>query len=94
MNPVYHVTWIGSGWAVQDRKSATISIPYATQGDAVVHAKECAVRDGSAQIIVHYKEGGVSSEFFYGREQRPALAFDDSSSKSLAASRTTHARKT
>ena len=57
-----------------------------TQAEAVMHAKQLARRDGSAQIIVHDEAGTVLSEFFYQRAERTALAYDDSS-PSLAASR-------
>ena len=86
MDGVYHVRWMGTGWEVQDRSGKSVSEPRMAQADAVVHAKELARRDGSAQIIVHDQTGTVVSEFFYQRAERGALAYDDAS-PSLAASR-------
>jgi len=86
MEGAYHVRWMGSGWDVQDRAGKSLSEPRMAQADAVMHAKQLAKRDGSAQIIVHDMTGTVVSEFFYQRGERAALAYDDSS-PSLAASR-------
>lgn len=85
--PVYRVRSIGAGgWEVFDRSGRAVSERMETQSDAVVHAKELARRDGSAQLIVHAKDGTIASEFFYQREERPALAGDDMT-RSMAASR-------
>ena len=86
MDNVYHVRWLGSGWQVCDRDDRVLSDPMQVQADAVVHAKELARRDGSAQIIVHDQAGSVLSEFFYQHNERGALAYDDTN-PSLAASR-------
>ncbi len=48
-----------------------------SQADAVAHAKELARRDGSGQIVVYNESGTVLSEFFYQREERSSLAYDD-----------------
>ena len=88
MDKVYHVRWVSSGWRVCD-EHATVSEPRYSQADAVMHAKELARRDGSAQIVVHDELGTVVSEFFYQREERKALDYDDAP-PSLAA---THADK-
>ncbi len=85
MDNVYHVRWLGSGWQVCDQNDRLLSEPTLAQADAVVHAKELARRDGSAQIVVHNEAGTVVSEFFYQRNDRQALAYDDTN-PSLAAS--------
>ena len=77
MDKVYHVRWISSGWHVCDKNDCTLSEPTYTQAAAVMRAKELARRDGSAQIIVHDEAGSVVSEFFYEREEREALAYDN-----------------
>jgi hypothetical protein len=82
---VYRVRSADGGWDVFDRGEHRVSERMRTQADAVAHAKELARRDGSAQIIVYDAHGGVASEFFYQREERPALAYDDSA-RSTAAS--------
>jgi hypothetical protein len=82
---VYRVRGADGGWVVFDRDEHIASERMRTQADAVAHAKELARRDGSAQIIVYDAHGGIASEFFYQREERPALAYDDSA-RSTAAS--------
>lgn len=77
--PVYRVRTLDGDWIVVDRDDRPVSDRMRTQTDAVVHAKELARRDGIAQIVVYDLEGQVMSEFFYEREERPALEFDDSS---------------
>ena len=77
MDNVYHVRWFGSFWQVCDGGGRTVSEPRFAQADAVMHAKELAKRDGVAQIVVHDEAGSVVSEFFYEREEREALAYDD-----------------
>jgi hypothetical protein len=82
--PVYHVHSIDGGWGVFDRRNRSVSEIMRTQADAVVHAKELARRDGSAQIVVHDAHGKVASEFFYQREERASLAYDDSAPTAAA----------
>lgn len=77
--PLYRVRSIDGDWVVVDRDDNRVSDRMRTQTDAVLHAKELARRDGIGQIVVHDLEGRVMSEFFYEREERPALEFDDSS---------------
>jgi hypothetical protein len=91
MDAVYHVRWMGSAWEVLDRRGRTVSEPRMAQADAVMHAKQLAKRDGSAQIIVHDMAGTVVSEFIYQRGERAALAYDDAP-PSLAASHPAHKR--
>jgi hypothetical protein len=86
MDNVYHVRWFGSGWRVCDEQDHALTEPTLAQADAVVHAKDLARRDGSAQIVVHDEAGSVVSEFFYQRAEREALAYD-ATNPSLAASR-------
>ena len=81
---VYRVRSSDGGWVVLDRDENIASERMRTQADAVAHAKELARRDGSAQIIVYDAHGGVASEFFYQREERPALAYDDSTRTTAA----------
>ncbi len=77
-DPVYRVRPIDGGWEVFDRHDHCVSERMFTQGDAVGHAKELARHDGSAQIIVYGDRGKVQSEFFYQREERASLGYDDS----------------
>jgi hypothetical protein len=82
--PVYRVRSVDGDWGVFDREDRPVSDRMRTQTDAVVHAKELARRDGIAQIIVYDLDGHVMSEFFYERNERPALEFDDSSPMTAA----------
>ncbi len=84
--PVYRIRPDGGGWEVLDREDRRVSESMRTQADAVAHAKELARRDGSAQILVHDDHGKIVSDFIYQQEERPSLAYDDSS-RSTAASR-------
>jgi hypothetical protein len=77
MSNVYHVRWYGSGWQVRDQHDRTLSRPSYCQADGVIRAKELARHDGSAEIVVHDERGTVTSDFFYGTEEREALAYDD-----------------
>jgi len=81
---VYRVRSADGGWEVFDRDDHSASERMRTQADAVAHAKELARRDGSAQIIVYDPDGNVVSEFFYQRDERPALAYDDSARTTAA----------
>ena len=81
---VYRIRSADGGWEVFDRDERRASERMRTQADAVAHAKELARRDGSAQIIVYDARGDVASEFFYQREERPALAYDDSARTTAA----------
>lgn len=87
--PVYSVRSIDGGWEVFDRDDRCVSERMRVQADAVAHAKELAVRDGSAQIIIHDEHGKVMSEFIYQREERPSLAYDDSTPMTAASHATT-----
>jgi hypothetical protein len=82
--PVYSVRSVDGGWQVLDRDGRRVSERMRVQADAVAHAKELARRDGSAQIIVHDDHGKIMSEFIYQREERPSLAYDDSSPMTAA----------
>ena len=82
--PVYSVRSVDGGWEVFDRDGHRVSDRMRVQADAVAHAKELARRDGSAQIIVHDAHGKVMSEFIYQREERPSLAYDDSTPMTAA----------
>jgi hypothetical protein len=82
--PIYRVRSADGGWEVFDRDDHSASERMRTQADAVAHAKELARRDGSAQIIVYDPQGNVVSEFFYQRDERPALAYDDSTRTTAA----------
>jgi hypothetical protein len=82
--PVYSVRSIDGGWEVFDREGRRASDRMRVQADAVAHAKELARRDGSAQVIVHDEHGKVMSEFIYQREERPSLAYDNSTPMTAA----------
>lgn len=75
--PIYRVRSVDGDWEVFDRAGRHVSERMRTQADAVAHSKELARRDGSAQIIVYDQHGNLASEFFYQREERPSLAYDD-----------------
>lgn len=92
-SPVYRVRNLDGDWMVFDREDRPASDRMLTQTDAVAHAKELARRDGIAQVIVYDLEGRVMSEFFYEREERPALEYDDSSPQMAAAHPTSAARR-
>jgi hypothetical protein len=83
-SPIYRVRCVDGGWEVFDRDERSVSEMMRTQADAVVHAKELARRDGSAQILVYDAHGKVASEFFYQRDERAALAYDDSAPMAAA----------
>ncbi len=82
----FHVRALDGGWCVFTRSGKAVSEPLRARADAVIHAKELARRAGIAQILVYGEDGALDSEFFYGRDERSALAGDDSVG-SLAASR-------
>jgi Uncharacterized protein conserved in bacteria (DUF2188) len=75
--PVYRVRSVNGDWEVFDRSGRHVSERMRTQADAVAHSKELARRDGSAQIIVYDEHDKLASEFFYQREERASLAYDD-----------------
>lgn len=85
----FHVRSSDGGWGVFTHSDKSISETLRTRADAVIHAKQLALREGIAQILVYGEDGRLDSEFFYGREERNTLAGDDSVS-SLAASRPEH----
>jgi hypothetical protein len=87
--PVYSVRSIETGWEVFDREERSVSDRMRSQSDAVAHAKELARRDGSAQIVVYDAHGKIASEFIYQREERPSLAYDDSTPMTAATHATT-----
>ena len=61
--------------------------PFRTPADAVIHAKELARREPQgAQISVYDDAGTRVSEFFYQRDERGSLDWDNSV-RSMAASR-------
>lgn len=85
----FHIRSLDGGWGVFTRTGKLVSESLRARADAVVHAKELARRAGIAQILVYGEDGKLDSEFFYGRDERGALAGDDSVS-SMAASRPEH----
>jgi hypothetical protein len=85
----FHVRLVGSSWRVIDGGGRQHGEPLRTRGDAVGHAKELARRAGLAQVLVYGDSGKLESEFFYGRDERRALARDDGVS-SLAATHPAH----
>lgn len=84
---LYRVIHIDGGWTVVDHSGARVTGLLQTPGDGVVRAKELAMRDGSAQIVVEDGNGRVVSDFMHQREERPSLHDDDSGDDSLFASR-------
>jgi hypothetical protein len=82
----FHVRSLGGSWGVFTRAGKSVSEPMPTRADAVIHAKQLARRAGMAQVLIYSESGTLDSEFFYGRDERTALAGDDSVG-SLAASR-------
>jgi CBS domain-containing protein len=90
--PVYHVKSVNGDWEVVGRDGRRVSETFGAQVDAVIHAKELARRDGSAQIIVHRRDGTIASEFIFQREERSALSHDETI-PTLAASQPVHARR-
>ena len=82
--PVYSVRSVDGEWEVFDREDRRVSDRMRVQADAVAHAKELARRDGSAQVVVYDANGKLMSEFIYQREERPALAYDDSTPMTAA----------
>ncbi len=76
--PVYRVRKVDLGWEVFNRQERSVSKPMRSKSDAVAHAKELARHEGSGQVIVYDANGHIASEFFYQREERPSLAYDDS----------------
>jgi hypothetical protein len=84
--PAYRVRYDGADWFVEDKQGARTSERMRSQAEAVIHAKELARRDGSAQIIVHDQTDLVVSEFFYQRAEREPLRDTDDEIPSLAAS--------
>jgi hypothetical protein len=85
----YRVRSVGGGWEVFDDAGRSLSERMRTQADAVAHSKELARRDGSAQVLVYDEHGKLASEFFYQREERRSLAYDDSTPTAAAAHPTT-----
>lgn len=81
--PLYRVVHIDGGWAVLDQSGSRCGGLYQAQGDGVVRAKELAIRDGSAQIVVQDVNGRVVSDFMHQREERHALRQDDTTDDSL-----------
>jgi hypothetical protein len=82
--PVYSIRSVDGGWEVFDREEHSLADRMRSQSEAVAHAKELAHRDGSAQIVVYDVHGKIASEFFYQREERAALAYDDSTPMTAA----------
>ena len=87
---VYRVRSVDGAWEVIDRAEMRVSERMRALADAVAHAKELARRDGSAQILVYDDRGKLISEFFYQREERSSLAYDDSA-RTMAATHATTA---
>ena len=90
--PVYRVRYRSGAWEIFDRQERRVSDRIAALSNAVIHAKELARRDGSAQILVYDARGNLTSEFVYQREERAALASDDGAA-TLSASRSAHVRR-
>lgn len=90
--PVYRVRYRSGAWEIFDREERSASGRIEALSNAVAHAKELARRDGSAQILVYDTRGNLTSEFFYQREERTALASDDSAA-TLSASHSAHVRR-
>ena len=84
---VYRVIYDDAFWVVVDG-DRRVSVPLTTQGDAVIRAKELAVENGSAHILVEDDKGRVVSDFVYQREERPALKHDEAPLDSYYATHT------
>jgi CBS domain-containing protein len=89
---VFRVRPIDGGWEVFDRRAHRVSDRLESQSAGVIHAKELARRAGSAQVIVYGEGDKVVSEFVYQRDERSALASDDTV-PSMAASQPAHVRR-
>ncbi len=81
--PLYRVIHIDGGWTVVDHSGNRLTGLLQTPADGVIRAKELAVRDGSAQIVVQDRDGRVVSDFMHQREERPSLVDDDSPDDSM-----------
>lgn len=90
--PVYRVRYRSGAWEIFDREERRVSDRIEALSNAVAHAKQLARRDGSAQILVYDTRGNLTSEFVYQREERAALASDDSAA-TLSASHSAHVRR-
>jgi hypothetical protein len=84
----FHVRSSDGGWGVFTHAGQSVSETVRTRADAVIHAKQLALAEGMAQVLIYGEDGSLDSEFFYGRDERSSLGTDDSVS-SLAASRPT-----
>jgi hypothetical protein len=92
--PAYRIQSVGGGWGVFDHLGRSVSERMGTQADAVAHSKELARGSGSAQIIVYDEHGKLVSEFFYQRDERPSLDFDNDTRTRAASHPTTVAAGT
>ena len=87
---VYRVRYNDGTWRVFAGDGEVASGRIDSLSNAVIHAKELARRDGSAQILVYDTDDHLRSEFVYQRDERSSLSTDDSVA-SLAASGPAHA---
>jgi hypothetical protein len=81
---IYRVMVADGGWGVFTRDGRRVSELLRAQSDGVVHAKELASRDGSAQIVVYDEHGKIVSDFHHQRAERPSLSHDDTTATSAA----------
>jgi hypothetical protein len=84
-HPLYRVIYEDAFWLVVDGKRR-VSVPLLTQADAVIRAKELAVENGSARIVVEDDTKKIVSDFVYQRDERHALQHDEAPLDSYYAS--------
>jgi CBS domain-containing protein len=80
---VYRVRSSDGAWDVFDRMGVRVAKGLRTQGDAVMYARERAVRDGSAEIVVYDDEDNVVSERFYRTDEHSAMATEETAIPTL-----------
>lgn len=67
----YHITKHEEGWGVKKEGASRASAVEKTKQDAINRAKEIAINNGNASIIIHKKDGKFQEERTYPRDKDP-----------------------
>ena len=66
----YHVTPHGDAWRVMRAGAGRADSVHASKAKAIARARELAKKATLGQVKVHGRDGGIQTEYTYGKDPR------------------------
>ncbi len=69
MSRIYHILPLETGgWKIVTNRSDSSANEHSEQEDAIEHARDLALKDKGAHIIVHTPDGTIQKKMSFGNE--------------------------